>query len=149
MKIRYLFGLMLSLLLIISGCSMITDLNNSIDYVTKATEYINKMNSYSQEIPPLFEKAATDPSSLSQLQTKLQTMKTDIQNFDNLNPPDFAANIHQSIKDKNQAILGLIDTSLADLKDGKVTIENISQLPIFKTIQELNGFLNQLQQLQQ
>lgn len=145
---KYRLAILIPLfILIISGCSAVSDLNNSIDYVTKATTYIDKMNTHSNTIPPIFEKAVTDNNARTQLEQQLATMKTDIQNFNQLTPPEFAAGIHQSIEEKNQTILNGIDLYTTHIKNGTVNPDMIQNLEVFQTIKELNSLLSQLEQL--
>lgn len=136
-------------LFFVSGCSIINNFTNSIDYVAQATNYIQKMNDYTNRIPPLVEDAVSDSNAQQQLEQQLTEMKKDIEAFNQLNPPDFAQDIHNSIQDKNQTILDTINLYQNNIKNGQFDPNLTQDLQLFQTVKDLNNLLNQLEKIQQ
>lgn len=144
-----LFFLLAVSLFFVNGCSLINNFTNSVDYVAQATSYIQKMNNYSDSIPPLIGDAVSDNNTRQQLEQELTQMKQDIEAFNQLDPPDFAQDIHNSIKDKNQTILDTIDHYQNNIKNGQFDPNLTQDLQLFQTVKDLNNLLNQLEKIQQ
>jgi hypothetical protein len=136
-------------LFFVNGCSVINNFTNSIDYVTQATSYIQKMNDYANSIPPLLEDAVNNSNARQQLEQQLTQMKQDIEAFNKLNPPEFAQDIHNSIQEKNQTILDTIHLYQNNIKNGQFDPNLTQDLQLFQTVKDLDNLLNQLEKIQQ
>ena len=132
---------------ILSACSTIEDVSNSINYIEEATDYINKVNAFSNEVPPLIEKATTDYSALNQLETKLTEMEKEIAEFNQLTPPEFAKDIHAQILEHNQALESAIKEYTENIKNNHLDPATLQNSELMKQIEELNKILEQLQNL--
>ncbi|MDM5154496.1 DUF6376 family protein [Bacillus sp. DX1.1] len=133
------FGLM--------GCSAIEEGKNSIDYFSKATEYINEVSNFASEAPALAEKAINDDAARKELESKLQQIQKDIPAFNELTPPDVAKDIHQQIVDYNEKLNTLIDTSVKNIEAGKMDLAAFENSELMKKVQELKDLAGEIQNL--
>ncbi|WP_411348726.1 DUF6376 family protein [Paenibacillus sp. WLX2291] len=147
MKTYMLMLVMLAGLL--SGCSALDQVNQSVNYVSEVTSYINSTSNLSQNLPELTEQALTDPQAREQLSQQLANTQSQIDNFNQLEPPAFAQDLHQQLS-AYSATLGTEVNSLVDqVQAGKLTVADLNNSQIFQTVDQINGLLNQFQQLGQ
>lgn len=144
-------GLLLLILSIslLSGCSALDQVNQSVNYVSEATSYIDQASQFSSQLPELTQQAVVDKEARTQLVQELQQMQTQINQFSNVEAPGFAQDLHQKLIGYNETlgteINGLIDQAQA----GQITLEKVNNSQIFQTIDQINGLMNQFQQLDQ
>ena len=132
---------------ITSACSAVEEVSNSINYIEEATDYINKISAFSNEAPPLIEKAATDPSALTQLEQKLTEMEKEIAEFNQLTPPDFAKDIHAQILEHNKTLESAIKTYSDNIKNQNFDPNTLQDSELMNQIEELSKILEQLQNM--
>ncbi|QOR68111.1 hypothetical protein IM538_08380 [Cytobacillus suaedae] len=143
MKILLLIFLAMSL----SACSLLEEVNNSLDYVNTATTHINNLSAFAEAAPQMMEDAVTNPEALKELETELSTLKVQIEEFIALeNIPTIAESIHQELIAKNEALLAEIN---AVMENGNLVIEQLENSQIVTTITEVTTLLNQLENLTQ
>jgi len=141
------FFLIIAVSLILSACSFLGEVNNSIDYVNQATDHINKLNTFAEEAPQLIENAANDLEIKKELETKLVTLKQDIEDFIQINDvPSVAKEIHQELVAKNELLLDEINKVL---QNGNLALNKLENSEIFTTITELTNLLNRIENLGQ
>lgn len=132
---------------ITSACSAVEEVSNSINYIEKATDYINKIHAFTNEAPPLIEKAATDESALNQLTEKLEEMEQEITEFNQLTPPDFAKEIHAQILQHNQVLEATIKQYTDHIKDKNFDPQTLQDSQLMKQMDELSEILEKLQNI--
>ncbi|WP_099157498.1 DUF6376 family protein [Virgibacillus ndiopensis] len=120
---------------VLSGCSMLEDANNSLDYVNESTEYINNLSTFAEEATSL---------DGAELESRLENLKGNIQDFMELEAPDFAADIHKELESKSEVLL---DATNNVLQSGEIAIDQLQQSEIFQTIGNITELLNQIEQL--
>lgn len=144
-KIRLLLLIVLTMSL--SACSLLEEVNNSLDYVNTATNHINNLNAFAEDAPQLMEDALTNPEALKELETQLSSLKADIEEFIALeNIPAIAESIHQELVAKNEVLLAEINQVM---ENGELVIEQLKNSQIVTTITEVTKLLNQLENLSQ
>jgi hypothetical protein len=72
-RLRLLFLILSSLML--SACSLIEGANNSLEYVKKATEHLNKLSSFAEQAPQMIKDAALNPEAKQELENQLSRLK--------------------------------------------------------------------------
>ncbi|MEW4371069.1 DUF6376 family protein [Paenibacillus kandeliae] len=144
------YMLMLVMLVgLLSGCSALDQVNQSVNYVSEVTSYINSTSNLSQSLPDLTQQALTDPQAREQLSQELANTQSQINAFNQLEPPAFAKDLHQQLSSYS-ATLGTEVNSLIDqVQAGKLTVADLNNSQIFQTVDQINGLLNQFQQLGQ
>ncbi|WP_404330053.1 DUF6376 family protein [Mesobacillus maritimus] len=139
--------LVVSLFMLLSGCSFLGEINESIDYVNEATTHINTLNTFAEDAPQLVQEAISDPVAKENLEAQLVSLKQDIEEFISLNEvPAIAENIHQELVDKNELLLTEINKVL---EDGQVAVEKLESSQLFQTVNEITDLMNQIENLGQ
>jgi hypothetical protein len=136
-------------LLLLSGCSLIEDANNTLSYGKEATEYVSIAGTFAKEVPLLAKQAVNDPQAAEELETKLLDMKQEIEAFNALQAPDMAVDLHQQIVGHNQKVEEGIDLYLNKMEDGKLDPTILENTEIFQSIQEITDKIDQIKQLGQ
>ena len=76
-------------------------------------------------------------------------MKDAIQSFNDVQPPEIAADIHQQILDYNQRAEEGIDLYLENIKDGKLEPELLENTEVFQTFEDIRNIVEDIKQLGQ
>ena len=74
-------------LLFLNGCSLIGEVNDTVEYVDITTEYINSTKTFANEVPQLAKEAVTDETARQNLENELGQMKEQIHSFNEIEPP--------------------------------------------------------------
>lgn len=135
--------------LLLGGCSAVETVNNTLTYVNEATDYVNEAVSFGNEVPSLAEQAINDQQAAKDLETKLEEMKQNIEEFNKLKSPDIAADLHQQIVEQNNQVLEGINLYINSIEDGKLDPAIVKNTELFKSIQEIAGSIEQIKQLGQ
>lgn len=137
----------LILMMIVMGCSAIEEVNNSINYIDKAADYVNKMGTFADEVPPLIDKASTDPATLEQLDEKLKEIQKEIESFNQLTPPEFAKDIHSQVLEHNQKLEEAINLYTESVEKGEFDPSALQNSDLMNQINELTEMIDQIQSL--
>lgn len=140
----------LSLLIVLSalsGCGLLEGVNNTLSYVNEATEYANEASTFAEEAPPLAERAVTDQQAAQELETKLKDMKADIEEFNELDAPGVASDLHDQVVSRNNQALEGIQVYLDNMENGQLDPSVIENTEIFQTFNEITSLVDQIQQL--
>ncbi len=132
---KLIISLIVVTTLILSGCSFLQEANDSLNYATETTDYINELSTFAEEAPNLEGQ---------ELKSRLESLKGTIKDFMEIEPPSLAEDIHKELENKSQVLL---DATNKILKDGKVTIEQLKQSEIYKTIDNITQLKNQIEDL--
>lgn len=135
------------LMLLLSGCSLIEGINNTLDYVNEATTYIDEVSHFANTVPALAEQAATDPQALEDLEQELKNMQSEINEFNSLEPPSVAQELHNTIEGYNQQINAAIESSLEKIDAGQYEFNELMDAELVQTLQKLQNTMNQIEQL--
>jgi len=133
----------------LTGCGILEEANNSLTYVEEMTDYLNEAEQFANDFPGLVENAAADSSNIPALETRLKDMKTEIQEINDLTPPQLAESIHNKVEGYNEQALEGIDRALVEIDKGEVQISELQNLEIvntFNQLQEIKGNLENLGQ---
>ena len=142
-KLKILF--IAALLLFLNGCSLLGEVNDSIDYVNTATDHIEKINAFAQEAPQLIQEAVTNPEVKQELEAQLLTLKQDIEEFISINDvPSIAETIHQELVNKNKILLDEINQVL---ENGHLALDKIENSQLISSMNEVTNLLNRINNL--
>ncbi|MCA0969045.1 DUF6376 family protein [Halobacillus litoralis] len=134
---------------LLSGCSFLNDVNNTLNYADEAQEYANEASAFMNEAPALVEQAVNDPDKLSELETLLEEMKSDIEEFNGLEAPNVGGDLHQQVVDYNNQALQGIDVYLENMENGSLDPEVVRNTDAFQSFEEVRSIIDQVQQLSQ
>ncbi|NLP50493.1 DUF6376 family protein [Bacillus sp. RO1] len=141
-KVIITFALLSSILL--SGCSVLEEVNSSLEYVNEATDHINTWKNFGEEAPQMIQDAAKDANAKKELETRLNEMLVEIDEFNNTEAPAIAEGVHQQIVDKNQELQDVIENAMVD---GEVALEKLQDSELITLIDEVTTMMNLLEEL--
>lgn len=131
-------------LLFLSGCSLVEEVNNSLDYTEQATTFVNEATQFAGTIPDLAQEAENNIDAKEQLTEQLENMKTQISEFNGLEAPAFAQNIHETIVGYNETLNGQIDEYRTQIENGITDFKNTEMAQTLSKIQETMDQINNL-----
>lgn len=146
MKLRLAALLFISITLI-SGCSFVSEVNNTLNYVNEAATFINDAQSFSERFPSLAEEAVLSKEARQTLVNEMDQLRTDIISFNGIDVPAVAKDIHRELIGFNNRLLSEIDTYLSKLNSGIMDPEQLKGTEILDTINQMTSLLQQLEQL--
>jgi DNA repair ATPase RecN len=135
-------------LFLFSGCSVIEEVNDSVNYVTTTVEYIQQVQNFANEAPQLLEEVTTDPTVLGDIEQKLTDLKNRTVEFNNLTPPEFAQEVHDSITQYSQGLETDLETILTNITEGKFD-PNMFDSEVLQDLKSISELLEQVQNLEQ
>ncbi|AIQ50324.1 DUF6376 family protein [Paenibacillus sp. FSL R7-0331] len=141
---KYGLGLLLLILLIVPGCGFAEKVGDSVTFATDTASYMQTLTAFGQEMETLAADAATDVQAREDLTERLNALKEQITGYANLQVPEYATELHQSIVSYNEKLQQGLDQAAANLEEGKAAFESTG---IPETISQINGLLNQISQL--
>lgn len=133
--------LILSVVLILSGCGLLEETQNTLDYATEATDYLNELSTFAEEVQNLSEG---ENINLQQLDSKLAALEEKVVSFNTLEVPAIAEGIHENILAKNAQLLDIINNAQ---EDGELLLEELQNGELYQTIESFTNFMNQIDQL--
>ncbi|MFD4929677.1 DUF6376 family protein [Peribacillus butanolivorans] len=134
-------------ILTLSGCSLLGEVNSSLEYADNATGYVSTVKEFANEVPALSKDAATDTEVRENLEKELQLMKTEIEEFNATEPPQIAESIHEKIVSSNQQLSDGIDLYLNNIENGQFDPEALENSEIMKSIENITSLANQIEEL--
>jgi len=135
---------------LLSGCSGLLDqVNDTTTYVTEANEYVMDIQQFTEDFPQLAEEAVQDAAKRADLTQQLESLKADIQEFNELSARSIAKDLHAQIMEKNKVLSEEIQTYLQQLKmdnfDAAAILED--QQGLMKQLQQSVNLLQDIEQL--
>lgn len=134
-------------ILTLSGCSLLGEVNSSLEYADNATGYVSTVKEFANEVPALSQDAATDTEARENLEKELQLMKTEIEEFNATEPPQIAESIHEKTVSSNQQLSDGIDLYLNNIENGQFDPEALENSEIMKSIENITSLANQIEEL--
>lgn len=142
-KLKILF--IVAVFMLLSGCSLLGEVNDSIDYVNTTTDHIATLNAFAEEAPQLIQDAITDPQVKQELEAQLVTLKQDIEEFISLSDiPTIAESIHQELVNKNEVLLSEINQVL---QNGHLALDKLENSQLITTITDITNLMNRIENL--
>ncbi|MCA0923391.1 DUF6376 family protein [Bacillus stratosphericus] len=136
---QYVMAFLFTGTFLLSGCSGLLDqVNDTTTYVTEANEYVMDIQQFTEDFPQLAEEAVQDAAKRADLTQQLESLKADIQEFNELTAPSIAKDLHAQIMEKNKVLSEEIQTYLQQLK-----MDNFDAVAI---LEDQQGLMKQLQQ---
>ncbi|KGM45669.1 DUF6376 family protein [Neobacillus niacini] len=136
-----------SMLLLLGGCSFLNDAQDTITYVTEATDYLAVATDFAGNAPALAQQAITDLQAGEDFQNMLQQMQQTAEAFNELQAPEIAAELHQQIIEQNSVIISEIETFMSNFQDGLLDPAILENTELFQTVQDITSIIDQVQQL--
>ncbi|GGG12080.1 hypothetical protein GCM10010912_65630 [Paenibacillus albidus] len=141
---KYGLGLLLLVLLIVPGCGIAEKVGDSVNFAAGTASYMQTLTEFGQEMETLATDAATDVQAREVLTERLQALKEQITNYADLQVPEYAANLHQSIVGYNETLQQGLDQAISNVEAGKAAFDSTG---IPDTLNKVNELLSQITQL--
>jgi len=132
---------------LLSGCSALEGATNTLTYATEVTEFANEATTFAKDTPALARQAVSDKEAATELESSLQVMKTNIEEFNELEPPEMAADLHQQVVTQNENAIKGIDLYLDNIKDGTLDPAVLENNEAFKSLAEIKNIVDQIREL--
>jgi Family of unknown function (DUF6376) len=143
------FILLILSLSLLTGCGLLEEANNSLTYAEEMTDYLNEAEQFANDFPALVENASADNSALPELERRLNDMKSEIEDINNLTSPSIAEDLHERVIDYNNKALQGIDEAQSQIDRGEVSLSELQNLEIVKTFDQLQDIKGNLENLGQ
>ncbi|WP_141502865.1 DUF6376 family protein [Paenibacillus luteus] len=136
--------LLLSVMLLTSGCGIMNEVGQTVNFASETTDYLQSLTDFGQEMNSLAEQAVTDLDARVNLKEKLLALKEQVVQYEGLQVPEYAQNIHESISEYNATLQKGLDQALTNIEQGRAAFDSTG---IPDTINKINELLNQVNQL--
>jgi peptidoglycan hydrolase CwlO-like protein len=134
-------------LVFLSGCSLLGEVNNSLEYANTTTDYLNTAKNFANEVPQLANDAVTDEAARQQLEEEIIAMKEEIKKFNEAEVPSIAEDIHNQIVSSNAKLEEGLDMYLTNIENGKLDPDLLENSEIISTVNELSSLMDQIKEL--
>ncbi|MCM3597818.1 DUF6376 family protein [Metabacillus idriensis] len=134
-------------LVFLSGCSLLEGVNSSLQYANDTKDYINEASAFAEELPALAEEAVNNEEARAELAQSLNDMKEEINTFKETEAPEIALDAHNQLVSYSETLESGIDSALEQIKNGDWNIQLLEDSEIVKTVSEMKGILDQIEQL--
>ncbi|KKI90282.1 hypothetical protein WQ54_20105 [Bacillus sp. SA1-12] len=131
--------------MLLSACSFLEDVNNSVDYAGEAQNYLESLSDFAQEAPQLVQDAAVDSEARQKLEEQLNIVVDELNAFNELEPPAIAEDIHQDIVVNNEKLLEEINTAM---ENGELVLEELENSEIMNTVNEITSLMDSIENLE-
>ncbi|MCM3442305.1 DUF6376 family protein [Metabacillus halosaccharovorans] len=132
-------------LMISSACSVVDEVNKSVNYVDESTSYLTSVRDFAEQAPDLIQTAVTDETSRDELEKQLHSLRQQMEEFNNLEAPTIAEDVHQDIVTQNEAALVKIDQLY---KDGELVVEELQNSEIVQMLEDISSLMDTVQNLE-
>ncbi|PLT30455.1 DUF6376 family protein [Peribacillus deserti] len=142
-KVFVVISIMAALLL--SACSALGDINNSVEYAAKATENLTYLSNFAEKAPDMLRDAALNAEVKENLEAELASLKEDLSQFNDIEAvPALAKDLHQQLVTKNEAVITEINKVM---ENGQLTLDKLESSELLPMIKDVQSLLNQIEEL--
>ncbi|WP_272035797.1 DUF6376 family protein [Paenibacillus sp. JJ-100] len=137
-----------SSMLILSACSIVEQANQSLNYVSGATDYIEQISRAGTELQQLAADAVNNPDVTGQVQEKIDLIQAEAAEFAEMNAPAIGESIHENLVSYNNQLTEVINQFETSIAEQGITAENWEQTGIPELINNINSLKDPLSGLQ-
>lgn len=142
---------LLACVLVFSGCSLVQEVTNTLDYANSVRSYVTNMVALTGEARDLTTEGSflKDEQAREQLITKLVSIKAEITGFKTLTPPELAAELHQSMLDSSLSLEQAVDIYLEELRGDQIdpTKLQAANEHLFQAQDKINSIWTEIQKI--
>lgn len=137
-------GFIAASILVISACSVVEQANESLNYVSGATDYIEQISSAGAELQQLATDAANNPQITEQIQTKIDQIQAEASEFSQLTAPAIGESIHENLVSYNNQLTEIVGQFETTIAEQGFTAENWEKTGIPDLINNINSLKDPL-----
>jgi hypothetical protein len=133
--------ILLSIMLVASGCGMINNVGQTVDFAAETSGYVQTLTAFGQDMNELAEQAANDMEARTELKQRLVALKEQVLQYGQLDAPDYARKLHESIAGYNKQLQQGLDQALTNIEQGR---DAFAATGIPETVDKVNELLGEL-----
>ncbi|HAM82063.1 DUF6376 family protein [Ornithinibacillus bavariensis] len=133
--------LLLSTIILLTGCGIIEETRKTIHYATETTDFINELSAFSVEVQSIMNNGEVNVTSIEE---KLLDIENTIAEFNSIEAPAIAEGIHNEILIQNEKLLDTIN----QIQSGELMIEDLNKTDFTQSIDNITTFMDQIQNLE-
>ena len=137
-------GFIATSIFVISACSVVEQANESLNYVSEATDYIEQISSAGAELQQLATDAANNPQITEQIQTKIDQIQAEASEFSQLTAPAIGESIHENLVSYNNQLTEVVGQFETTIAEQGFTAENWEKTGIPDLINNINNLKDPL-----
>ncbi|WP_153978272.1 DUF6376 family protein [Paenibacillus xylanilyticus] len=137
-------GFIATSIFVISACSVVEQANESLNYVSGATDYIEQISSAGAELQQLATDAANNPQITEQIQTKIDQIQAEASEFSQLTAPAIGESIHENLVSYNNQLTEVVGQFETTIAEQGFTAENWEKTGIPDLINNINNLKDPL-----
>lgn len=103
---------------LLTGCGLMNDINQTVDYVNDTVAYVNETTAFVTGAAALAQQAVLDEAAREQLRRKLEEMKAAIAEFNQKEPPEIAEAIHKQLLSYNETLQQKLNAYSEQIRGG-------------------------------
>ena len=139
------FVMIITTTMMLSACGVLDEVNNSLDYVNEAQSYVNSLSEFGAEAPQLVQDAALDPDARVEFENQINTLVEEIEEFNTIEAPALAEDIHQNVVSKNELLLDEVNQVM---DNGELMLEEFENSEIINTVNDVTSLLDKIENLE-
>ncbi|WP_156889597.1 DUF6376 family protein [Paenibacillus harenae] len=116
----------------------------TVNFATETTNYLQSLTDFGQDMNALAEQAMNDLDARTDLKERLLALKEQVTQYEALQVPDYAKELHESVTAYNETLQQGLDQALTNIEQGRAVFESTG---IPDTINKINELLSQINQL--
>jgi hypothetical protein len=132
---------------ILTGCSVVEQIDRSVNYTSEATTYVDQAAEFARKLPDMAQQTANDPEVKEKMVAELEAMKQRVADFNALEAPDIAADVHAKLQKYNATLQKEIDQVLNSLLNDIPAVQAVKDSQIVQTLTEITRLLGQINNL--
>ncbi|AJY76855.1 DUF6376 family protein [Paenibacillus beijingensis] len=132
---------------VLTGCSVVEQIDRSVNYTSEATTYVAQAAEFARKLPDMAQQAANDPEVKEKLVAELEAMKQWVAEFNALEAPAIAADVHAKLQEYNATLQQDIDQVLNGLLNDIPAVQAVRDSQIVQTLTEITRLVEQINNL--
>ncbi|MBW7452839.1 DUF6376 family protein [Paenibacillus sepulcri] len=140
-------ALFLAAIAILTGCSVVEQIDQSVNYTSEATTYVDQAAEFARKLPDMAQQTANDPEVKEKLVAELEAMKQRVTDFNALEAPAIAEDLHAKLQNYNAALQQEIDQILNSLLNDNPAVQAVKDSQIVQTLTEITRLMEQINNL--
>lgn len=131
-----------------TGCASEEAVEPTVTYENESLEYEEAANDFVNEVPDLLNQATTDEEATAALETHLESMRRNIEEFNAIQDPDIGPELHAEVVELNNDALEDIEMFQNSIEGGTLDPAVVEDTDIFQTLSEVVETLDEIQALE-
>ncbi|TDQ42704.1 DUF6376 family protein [Aureibacillus halotolerans] len=133
--------------LVLSGCGVLEEVNNSLNYTQETIQYLEDVQIFVQEAPQLVSNAANNPEAQAELEQSIEQFRAEMESFEAMEPPQIAEDIHAQLLSLTEQAEASLDQIQQQMENAQLTAEELQNSELFKTLQQLHELQSSIENL--